>query len=100
MPENPDGIIVERTPMRDLARRLLELLHDSRIQAWIASQAAVEVLRGGACVPATAWNVTVPETYADRARRVIAQARRARRLLAQGPLRVRVRSALAVRASH
>jgi hypothetical protein len=79
-----DGIIVERTPMRELARRLIDLLQDARIQAWVASRAGVELARGGDYVAATAWDVTVPEPSADRARRVIAEARRGRRIVTHG----------------
>jgi hypothetical protein len=77
----PDGITVERTPMPDLARRLVELLHDARITASIHSRAGLEIVPEGHCVPATAWDVNVVEREADRARRVIAQARRCRRLV-------------------
>jgi hypothetical protein len=76
-----DGITVERTPMRDLARRLLELLEAASIHASIATRDGVEIVPDGACVTATAWDVRVVPREADRARRVIANARRCRRMI-------------------
>lgn len=75
MPHLPNGIIVERTPMRDLARRLVEVLYEARVPAWMAPRAGLEVGTGGTCVLATAWDVTVSDGEADRARGIIAEAR-------------------------
>jgi hypothetical protein len=80
MPELTEEIVVERTPMRDLARRLIQLLHDARIEAWMAARSGTEVVREGDLVASAAWDVRVSEPLADRARRVIAQARRAKRM--------------------
>lgn len=83
MPHPIEGIVVERTTMPDLANRMLDLLQDSRVHAWISSRAGFEMTREGACVLTSSWDVTVPETSAERARRVIAEARRSRRLMAR-----------------
>ena len=83
MTELIDEIIVERTPMRDLASRLLELLQDARITACIASHASLEVAGGGDCVAAVSFDLRVPGSFADRARRVLAEARRGRRMTLQ-----------------
>ena len=72
-----DGITVERTPMPELARQLVELLRDARIAASMASRPSVVIAPEGD-VPTTAWDVRVGPAEADRARRVIARARRRR----------------------
>jgi hypothetical protein len=43
MPDFFDGIVVERTPMRDLAHRMIEVLHAARIEAWMASKSGTDV---------------------------------------------------------
>jgi hypothetical protein len=74
----PDGIIIERTPMRDLARRLIDLLYADGIPAWMASRTGLEIAGDGTYVLANAWDVRVAEGAADRARGVLAAARRHR----------------------
>jgi hypothetical protein len=74
----PDGIVIERTPMRDLARRLVEALHDAGIPAWMASRPAIEVASTGVLLRATAWDIRVSEPEAFHARSALATARRLR----------------------
>lgn len=78
MPDLPDGIVIERTPMRDLARRLVEALHDAGIPAWMAARPAVEVAATGALLRATAWDIRVDEAAEVPARGALATARRLR----------------------
>jgi hypothetical protein len=76
MPNLPDGMVIERTPMRDLARRLVEALHDAGIPAWMAARPAVEVAATGALLRAIAWDIRVAEAAEAPARSVLATARR------------------------
>ena len=78
MPDLPDGLVIERTPMRDLARRLVEALHDAGIPAWMAARPAVEMAATGALLRATAWDIRVAEPSEVPARSVLATARRLR----------------------
>jgi hypothetical protein len=78
MADLPDGIIIERTPMRDLARRLIDLLYQDGIPAWMASRSGLEIAGDGTFILANAWDVRVAEGEADRARGVLAEARRHR----------------------
>jgi hypothetical protein len=78
MPDLPDGVIIERTPMRDLARRLIDLLYQDGIPAWMAARTALEISSEGTFILANAWDVRVADDEADHARRVLATARRHR----------------------
>jgi hypothetical protein len=75
MPYLPDGIVIERTPMRDLARRLVEALHDAGIPAWMAARPAFELASTGAFVRSSAWDIRVAEPEEVRARTALATAR-------------------------
>jgi hypothetical protein len=72
------GIVIERTPMRDVARRLVEVLHDAGIPAWMAARPAVELEATGDLVRATAWDIHVAEAQEKRARGALATGRRRR----------------------
>jgi hypothetical protein len=102
MPSLPDGIIVERTPMRDLARRLVEVLHDAGIPAWMAARPGVDLASTGALVRATSWDIRVAEDEASRARSALGAARRLRLVRGTELIRSlwRARGASEARALH
>jgi len=70
------GIVIERSSMRDVARRLVEVLHDAGIPAWMAARPAVELEATGDLVRATAWDIHVAEAQEKRARGALATGRR------------------------
>jgi hypothetical protein len=79
----PHGTIVERTPMRDLARRLVEVLFEAGVPASMSARAGLEIRDDGASIT-SAWDVRVEEGNAPRAHAALAEARRSRRLVVGG----------------